>query len=47
MAAIVLKQDHKLSGTKLYNHLVKTLPVYAWPWFLRIQVSHAGIHYIQ
>ncbi|GLD51842.1 long-chain fatty acid transport protein 6-like isoform X1 [Lates japonicus] len=39
MAAIVLKDDHKLKGTKLYNHLVKTLPAYAWPWFLRIQAS--------
>nr|XP_046231105.1 long-chain fatty acid transport protein 6 [Scatophagus argus] len=39
MAAIVLKQDHKLNGKKLYNHLVKTLPAYAWPWFLRIQSS--------
>lgn len=47
MAAIVLKQDHKLNGAKLYNHLVKTLPAYAWPWFLRIQVSHAGVHYLQ
>ncbi|KAA8584730.1 hypothetical protein FQN60_008515 [Etheostoma spectabile] len=39
MAAIVLKQDHKLNGTKLYNHLVETLPPYAWPRFLRIQTS--------
>ncbi|XP_039635037.1 long-chain fatty acid transport protein 6 isoform X2 [Perca fluviatilis] len=39
MAAVVLKQDHKLNGTKLYNHLVETLPAYAWPWFLRIQTS--------
>ncbi|XP_037608345.1 very long-chain acyl-CoA synthetase [Sebastes umbrosus] len=39
MAAVVLKQDHKLNGTKLYNHLVETLPAYAWPWFLRIQSS--------
>ncbi|KAM3874254.1 long-chain fatty acid transport protein 6 [Diretmus argenteus] len=39
MAAIVLKQDHKLDGPKLYNHLVKRLPAYAWPWFLRIQTS--------
>ncbi|XP_075936005.1 long-chain fatty acid transport protein 6 [Anarhichas minor] len=39
MAAIVLKQDHKLDGTKLYNHLIKTLPAYAWPWFLRVQTS--------
>ncbi|KAI3361810.1 hypothetical protein L3Q82_001967 [Scortum barcoo] len=39
MAAVVLKRDHKLNGTKLYNHLVKTLPAYAWPWFLRVQTS--------
>ncbi|XP_067430582.1 long-chain fatty acid transport protein 6 isoform X1 [Thunnus thynnus] len=39
MAAIVFKQDHKLNGPKLYSHLVKTLPAYAWPWFLRIQTS--------
>ncbi|XP_029300136.1 very long-chain acyl-CoA synthetase [Cottoperca gobio] len=39
MAAIVLKQDHNLNGTKLYNHLVKSLPAYAWPWFLRMQAS--------
>ncbi|XP_028273625.1 very long-chain acyl-CoA synthetase [Parambassis ranga] len=39
MAAIVLNQNHKLDGKKLYNHLVKTLPAYAWPWFLRIQTS--------
>ncbi|XP_071321706.1 long-chain fatty acid transport protein 2 [Trachinotus anak] len=39
MAAIVLKHDHKLNGTKLYNHLVQTLPVYAWPRFLRVQTS--------
>lgn len=39
MAAIVFKQDHKLNGQKLYSHLVKTLPAYAWPWFLRIQIS--------
>ncbi|XP_029025020.1 long-chain fatty acid transport protein 6 [Betta splendens] len=39
MAAIVLKQDHKFKGTELYSHLVKSLPAYAWPWFLRIQTS--------
>ncbi|KAM4615137.1 long-chain fatty acid transport protein 6 [Polymixia lowei] len=39
MAAIVLKQDHKLDGPKLYNHLATRLPAYAWPWFLRIQTS--------
>ncbi|XP_040914838.1 very long-chain acyl-CoA synthetase [Toxotes jaculatrix] len=39
MAAIVLTHDHRLDGTKLHEHLVKTLPAYAWPWFLRIQTS--------
>ncbi|KAK5851625.1 hypothetical protein PBY51_023165 [Eleginops maclovinus] len=39
MAAIVLKQDHKLNGSELYEHLVKTLPAYAWPRFLRIQTA--------
>uniref|UniRef100_A0A3Q4BAL6 long-chain-fatty-acid--CoA ligase n=1 Tax=Mola mola TaxID=94237 RepID=A0A3Q4BAL6_MOLML len=39
MAAIVLRRDNQLNGTKLYNHLVKTLPAYTWPWFLRIQSS--------
>ena len=47
MAAIVLKPAHKLNGTKLYNHVVKTLPAYAWPWFLRIQVSLSDIHYFK
>ncbi|XP_034048399.1 long-chain fatty acid transport protein 6 [Thalassophryne amazonica] len=37
MAAVVLKEDHKLDGPELYKHLVKTLPAYAWPWFLRLQ----------
>ncbi|XP_054469161.1 long-chain fatty acid transport protein 2 [Anoplopoma fimbria] len=39
MAAVVFKQDHKLDGRKLYNHLIKSLPAYAWPWFLRVQTS--------
>ncbi|XP_053195978.1 long-chain fatty acid transport protein 6 [Scomber japonicus] len=39
MASIVIKQDHTLNGSELYNHLVKTLPAYAWPRFLRIQTS--------
>lgn len=43
MAAIVLKQDLKLDGKKLYEHLVKTLPPYAWPRFLRIQVSRSDV----
>lgn len=45
MAAIVFKQDHKLNGQKLYSHLVKTLPAYAWPWFLRIQVLQVERRY--
>lgn len=40
MAALVLKRDHQLNGKRLYNHLVQTLPAYAWPRFLRIQVGH-------
>lgn len=43
MAAIVLKQDLRLDGKKLYEHLLKALPVYAWPRFLRIQVSYTGV----
>ncbi|CAF91165.1 unnamed protein product, partial [Tetraodon nigroviridis] len=39
MAAVVLKQDQQLDGKRLYQHLVKSLPAYAWPWFLRIQSS--------
>uniref|UniRef100_A0A8C3B007 long-chain-fatty-acid--CoA ligase n=1 Tax=Cyclopterus lumpus TaxID=8103 RepID=A0A8C3B007_CYCLU len=39
MAAVVLKRDHRLDGTNLYIHLVKSLPAYAWPWFLRVQTS--------
>ncbi|XP_077479157.1 long-chain fatty acid transport protein 6 [Stigmatopora argus] len=39
MAAIVLKEEHTLSGPKLYGHLLETLPAYAWPRFLRIQAS--------
>ncbi|TNM92450.1 hypothetical protein fugu_019462 [Takifugu bimaculatus] len=39
MAAVVLKQDHHLDGKRLHKHLVKTLPAYAWPRFLRIQNS--------
>uniref|UniRef100_A0A3Q2YBL1 long-chain-fatty-acid--CoA ligase n=1 Tax=Hippocampus comes TaxID=109280 RepID=A0A3Q2YBL1_HIPCM len=39
MAAIVLNQGRTLHGPKLYDHLVETLPAFAWPWFLRIQTS--------
>ncbi|XP_077398711.1 long-chain fatty acid transport protein 6 isoform X2 [Vanacampus margaritifer] len=39
MAAVVLKPEHTLHGPDLYQHLVETLPAYAWPWFLRIQPS--------
>ncbi|MBN3318355.1 S27A6 protein, partial [Atractosteus spatula] len=39
MAALVLKCDHKLDGKELYAHLIKHLPLYSWPWFLRVQMS--------
>lgn len=39
MAAVVLKPDHQLDGEELYTQLVDTLPAYAWPWFLRVQIS--------
>ncbi|XP_061590537.1 long-chain fatty acid transport protein 6-like [Cololabis saira] len=39
MAAVVIKQGLTLDGRKLYDHLVETLPAYAWPRFLRIQTS--------
>lgn len=39
MAAVVLKPDYQLDGPKLFSHLVDTLPAYAWPWFLRVQIS--------
>ncbi|XP_020782256.1 long-chain fatty acid transport protein 6 [Boleophthalmus pectinirostris] len=38
MAAVVLKPESKLDGPKLFSHLVDTLPAYAWPWFLRVQI---------
>ncbi|KAK7895839.1 hypothetical protein WMY93_021164 [Mugilogobius chulae] len=39
MAAVVLKPEHKLDGPKLFDHLVDTLPAYAWPWFIRVQIA--------
>ncbi|XP_006626989.2 long-chain fatty acid transport protein 6 [Lepisosteus oculatus] len=39
MAALVLKCDQKLDGKELYAHLIKHLPLYSWPWFLRVQMS--------
>lgn len=39
MAAIVIKQDHKLNGQKLFSHLLDTLPSYAWPRFIRVQTA--------
>ncbi|XP_067288590.1 long-chain fatty acid transport protein 6 [Pseudorasbora parva] len=39
MAAVVLKEGHRLDGDRLYGHLLHTLPPYAWPWFLRVQTS--------
>lgn len=47
MAAVVLKRDHKLNGPELYSHLLRTLPAYAWPRFLRVQVSNAAILHLQ
>ncbi|KAF7642149.1 hypothetical protein LDENG_00263540 [Lucifuga dentata] len=37
MAAVVLKHDQELNTSKLYTHLEKSLPAYAWPRFIRIQ----------
>ncbi|XP_030623711.1 long-chain fatty acid transport protein 6 [Chanos chanos] len=42
MAAVVLKSDHDLDGGRFYNHVVKNLPSYAWPLFLRVQ-THLDI----
>ncbi|XP_072570882.1 long-chain fatty acid transport protein 6 [Paramormyrops kingsleyae] len=39
MVAVVLKSDQSLDGKKLYSHLSERLPAYAWPRFLRVQVS--------
>lgn len=39
MAALVLKGDQQLDGKRLYRHLARSLPAFAWPWFLRITVS--------
>ncbi|XP_067839359.1 long-chain fatty acid transport protein 6 [Heptranchias perlo] len=39
MAAIILKSVQELDGKKMYNHIVKYLPSYAYPRFLRIQES--------
>ncbi|XP_043106913.1 long-chain fatty acid transport protein 6 isoform X2 [Puntigrus tetrazona] len=39
MAAVVLKDDQGLDGDRLYSHLTHSLPPYAWPWFLRVQVQ--------
>lgn len=46
MAAIILKEDHKLNGRNLYSHLVEALPAYAWPRFLRIQVCETAVHHL-
>ncbi|XP_062925022.1 long-chain fatty acid transport protein 6-like [Mobula hypostoma] len=37
MAVIILKPDQVFDGKKIYNHVVKHLPSYAYPRFLRIQ----------
>ncbi|XP_041042210.1 long-chain fatty acid transport protein 6 isoform X1 [Carcharodon carcharias] len=39
MAAIILKPVQEFDGKKLYDHVVKYLPSYAYPRFLRIQES--------
>ncbi|XP_067114856.1 long-chain fatty acid transport protein 6 isoform X2 [Osmerus mordax] len=39
MAALVLKPDQDLDGKKIYSLLIKSLPPYSWPWFLRIQMA--------
>ncbi|KAL4617666.1 long-chain fatty acid transport protein 6-like [Arapaima gigas] len=39
MAAVVVKPHQTLDGKKLYSHLSQHLPAYAWPWFLRVQMS--------
>ncbi|XP_048475794.1 long-chain fatty acid transport protein 6-like, partial [Rhincodon typus] len=39
MAAVILKQGQEFDGKKVYNHVVKHLPSYACPRFLRIQDS--------
>ncbi|XP_072372954.1 long-chain fatty acid transport protein 6 [Scyliorhinus torazame] len=39
MAAIILKPVQEFDGKELYSHVVKYLPSYAYPRFLRIQES--------
>lgn len=46
MAAVVLKDGHDLDGDRLYAHLLHTLPPYAWPWFLRVQVQNYTQHIV-
>ncbi|CAG5867096.1 unnamed protein product [Menidia menidia] len=43
MAALVLRAGVGLEGKSLYEHLGKTLPAYAWPRFIRIQVGDAAL----
>lgn len=39
MAALVLRPPHALDLLQLYAHVVEKLPPYAWPRFLRLQVT--------
>ncbi|NXK15807.1 S27A3 protein, partial [Herpetotheres cachinnans] len=39
MAALVLRPGCRLDGPALYRHVEQLLPPYAWPRFLRLQVT--------
>lgn len=39
MAALVLRPPHSLDLVQLYAHVSEHLPPYAWPRFLRLQVT--------
>lgn len=39
MAALVLRPPHALDLGQLYAHVAEHLPPYAWPRFLRLQVT--------
>lgn len=39
MAALVLRPPHSLDLVQLYTHVSENLPPYAWPRFLRLQVT--------
>lgn len=42
MAALVLRPGCQLDGPGLYRHVEQLLPPYAWPRFLRLQVTGRG-----